>query len=94
MADRRPRRTPGLSTPDDRRWCEAWVSPGGDVVEGAALLNEFEVWDGDDTGLAPDRLAQLVDVDRRIAAYEDWCAAHGVTPARRPAPGPAHWWGE
>jgi hypothetical protein len=33
----------------ERRWAEWWADPGGDIELGAALLDVFEAWDGDDS---------------------------------------------
>ncbi len=74
------------------RWAEWWASP--DDAEAVALLDGFERWDGDDSALPAEVVERYVALDRRLMAYEDWCESEGLRPARRPRPGPSHWWGE
>jgi hypothetical protein len=68
----------------ERRWADWWALPSGDVVLGGALLDVFEAWDGDDSAASPRVNAWFVALDRRLMAYEDWCAGLGIEPARRP----------
>lgn len=68
------------------RWADWWVLPSHDVVLGGALLDVFEGWDGDDSAVSPGVHERFVALDRRLMAYEDWCARQGVEPARRPQP--------
>jgi hypothetical protein len=68
----------------ERRWAEWWADRSGDVVLGAALLAVFDAWDGDDSMVSHSVHEQFIALDRRLMAYEDWCADLGIEPARRP----------
>jgi hypothetical protein len=70
---------------EERRWAEWWAVPSHEVVLGAALLAVFDAWDGDDSILSHSVHEQFKALDRRLIAYEDWCADLGIAPARRPA---------
>jgi hypothetical protein len=74
----------------DRRWAEWWADPSHDVVVGAALLAVFGGWDGDDSMVSHSVHEQFKALDRRLMAYEDWCAGLGLAPQRRPVE-PALW---
>ena len=67
----------------ERRWAEWWALPSHDVQLGAALLAVFDAWDGDDSMVTYSVHEQFKALDRRLMAYEDWCADLGIQPARR-----------
>jgi hypothetical protein len=73
---------------DDRRWREWWAHPTHDMQLGAALLDVYEGWDGDDSAVTAEVHSRFVALDRRLMAYEDWCARRGVEPTRQPGPAP------
>jgi hypothetical protein len=68
----------------ERRWAEWWALPSHDVALGTALLAVFDGWDGDDSMVSHSVHEQFKALDRRLIAYEDWCAELGIAPARRP----------
>jgi hypothetical protein len=68
----------------ERRWAEWWADPGGDIELGAALLDVFEAWDGDDSLVTESVHERFKALDRRLMAYEDWCAQEDLAPVRRP----------
>lgn len=63
-----------------RRFAEVWVAD--DPAVGAALLDRFAAWDGDDSAIEDDEHARFIAADKRLMAYEDWCAEQGMTPVR------------
>src|SRR5262245_30716980 len=67
----------------ERRWAEWWALPDHDLVLGAALLAVFDAWDGDDSMVSWSVHEQFRALDRRLIAYEDWCAGLGIEPGRR-----------
>jgi hypothetical protein len=67
----------------ERRWAEWWALPSHDVELGAALLAVFDAWDGDDSMVTWSVHEQFKALDRRLMAYEDWCADLGIQPALR-----------
>ena len=67
----------------ERRWAEWWALPSHDMELGAALLAVFDAWDGDDSMVSHSVHEQFKELDRRLLAYEDWCAELGISPDRR-----------
>jgi hypothetical protein len=55
----------------ERRWAESWADPDGDVVLGAALLDVFDAWDGDDSMVSYSVHEQFRALGQRLMAYED-----------------------